>query len=144
MLSNHRARSVAVWVPILAMLLLLPSTLEAQVAKRVVFAKGKSSAILRGKLPIKHADYDAYIIRGRMGQTLSVKLTTDEPNAYIKIFESRQLGPDEDLMSVDEEYPRQWSGKLPLTSMYSVQVYGVRAPDQNSARAAYSIEISVR
>ena len=126
-----------------ALLLLIPVMLRAQVEKRVVFAKGKSSATYRGRLPRNYADYDAYFFRATRGQTLTVKLTTTDPGAYLAIYETKQLGPDEDMISAGEEYPRDWSGKLPISSEYSVQIYGVSESDKNSTRAAYSIEITI-
>ena len=145
MSSSYRIRSTAVTAVILSLLLLVPCELNAQVEKRVVFAKGKSSTTLRGKLPQNYADYDAWVIRARRGQTLSVKLTTNDPNAYITVYETKELGPDQDMISAGEDYPRTWSGKLPITSEYSVQVYGVRKiDDARSTRAAYAVEISVR
>ena len=142
MSSHYRARVVAIGATLL--FLLSFSILHAQVEKRVIFARGKSSATLRGKLPQNYADYDAYIVRAQKGQTLSVTLTTSDPNAYITVYETRKLGPDEDMISAGEDHPRTWSGKLPITSEYSVQVYGARSIDELSTRAAYSIEITVR
>ena len=128
----------------IALILLLSSTLYSQVERRVVFAKGKTSATVRGTLPRNYADYDAYIVRARKGQTLSVKLVTNDPNAYITVYETKELGPDEDLISAGEDFRRAWSGKLPITSEYSVQVYGARSIDDRSTRAAYSLEISIK
>ena len=126
--------------------LLLPSVIAAQVEKRVVFAKGKNSASYQGKLPRDYADYDAYIFRAKRGQTLSFKLTTSDPQAYIAVYETKQeLGPDEDLISAgDDQYPRVWSGKLPVTSEFSLQVYGAREIGQHSNRSAYMIEITLK
>lgn len=131
-------------IAILAVSLIFPSLINAQVEKRVVFAKGKSSTTLRGNLPRNYADYDAYIIKARRGQTLSVKLTTSDPNAYITVYETKQLGPDEDMISAGVEFPRDWSGEVPITSEYSVQIYGARSIDDRSTRAVYSVEIAVR
>ena len=112
------------------------------IEKRVVFQKGKNSATYTHKLPSRYADYDAYVLRAKKGQTLSVKLLADDPNASISIYEIKVLGPDEDSMIGDIEYPREWSGKLPITSEYSVQVYGPRTID-GRARGSYTIEITV-
>jgi len=126
--------------------LFLPLLVSAQVERKVVFAKGKSSATYRGNLPRNYADYDAYVFRAKRGQTLSFKLTTSDPRAYVTVYETKQeLGPDQDMITAgDEEYPRVWSGALPVTSEFSVQVYGVRASGQTSKRAPYSIEITIR
>jgi hypothetical protein len=139
----YRRRFVLVFFAV-ASLLLFPAMLGAQVEKRVVFAKGRSSATYRGKLPRNYADYDAYFFRAKRGQTLTVKLTTADPGAYLAIYETKQqLGPDEDMISAGEEYPHDWSGKLPVTSEYSVQIYGVSDSDKHSTGAAYSIEITI-
>jgi hypothetical protein len=128
------------------LLMLLSAEINAQVEKRVVFAKGKFGATYKGTLPRNYADYDAYVLRAKRGQTLSFKLTTSDPNAYVAVFETQQeLGPDEDMISAgDEQYPRIWAGKLPVTSEYSVQVYGARSFGQTSSRAPYTIEITIR
>jgi len=128
------------------LLMLFAAAINAQVEKRVVFAKGKFGASYKGTLPRNYADYDAYVLRAKRGQTLSFKLTSNDPNAYVAVFETQQeLGPDEDIISAgDEQYPRIWSGKLPVTSEYSVQVYGARSFGQSSSRAPYTIEITIR
>jgi hypothetical protein len=57
----------------------------------------------------------------------------------------QELGPMEDTILANDEKLREWSGKLPIASEYSVQVYGVSSIDANDASgAAYSIEISLR
>ena len=118
----------------------------AQVEKQVQFAKGKYAATYQGKLPLNSGDYDAYVLRARGGQILSFRLTTAEPNAYVMVFETQQkVDADKDLISAgDDEFPRVWSGKLPVTSEYSVQVYGARMGGRPSKRSPYTIEIAVR
>lgn len=138
----YTRRCVSVFFAI-ASLLLFPAMLCAQVEKRVVFAKGKSSASYRGRLPRNYAAYDAYFFRAKRGQTLTVMLTTTDPRAYLAIYETKQLGPDEDMISTGEEYPRNWSGQLPITSEYSVQIYGVSESGKHSSGAAYSIDITI-
>ena len=81
------------------------------IEKRVVFAKGKYSATYAHKLPSRYADYDAYVLRAKKGQTLTVKLHADDPNAYISIYEIKVLGPDEDSMIGDIEYNIHDSGQ---------------------------------
>ena len=140
---DYTRRCVSVFFTV-ASLLLFSAMLRAQVEKRVVFAKGKSSATYRGRLPRNYAAYDAYFFRAKRGQTLTVKLTATDPGAYLAIYETKQLGPDEDMISAGAEYPRDWSGKLPITSEYSVQIYGVSEAGKRSTGAAYSIEITIR
>lgn len=122
-----------------------PAVSWAQVSKRVVFAKGKMSVSYRGKLPRKYTYYDSYVLRAKKGQVLSVKLTSKDPDAYFAIYETRELGPEEDAILANDEQSREWSGKLPIKSEYSIQVYGVGSIDDvDSSGAAYTIEISLR
>lgn len=117
-----------------------------QIEKRVVFKKGKTSASYTGRLPRKYASYDAYVLRARKGQTITVRLTTSDPDASFSVYETKELGPEEDAIYVNnDEKLREWSGKLPITSEYSVQVYGVSSiDDKDASGAAYTIEISLR
>jgi hypothetical protein len=130
----------------LLMLFVFALAAEAQTAgKRVQFAKGKTSAVYRGKLPRNYADYDYYVLRARKGQTLSVKLITDDADASITVFETQKLGPGEDAITPEEPKPlREWSGKLPITSEYSIQIYGPPDFDKKGTGKAYTIEISIK
>lgn len=121
-----------------------PEVLGAEVTKRVVFPKGKKSVSYKGKLTREYASYDSYLLRAQKGQTLTVKLTTADRDAYFAIYETKMLGPDEDAILANDEKSRRWSGKLPIKSEYSVQVYGVSTIDDDSSGAAYTIEISLR
>lgn len=126
-------------------LLSVATNVWADNVRRVVFPKGKTTVTYRGKLQRNYADYDAYVLRARRGQSLTVRLTTADLNAYITIYETKQLGPDEDAIIRDVDFPREWSGKIPLTSEYSIQVYGVRSiDDPESSGDQYSIEISLK
>jgi len=135
-------------IGVLIILVSFASTLvygQKDVVKKVVFKKGKTTAAYFGKLPKKYADYDAYLVRGRKGQTLTVKLNGDEWGAHIRIFETKLLGPTEDALIEGEEPVEEWSGKLPVTSEYSVQVYGVRSFDDGAGKGAdYAIDISLK
>ena len=117
----------------------------AQIESRVIFKKGKTLAVFSGKLPRNYADYDAYVLRARKGQTLTVKLNAADPNASITIYETKEFGPDEDMISPANKNLRQFTGKPPITSEYSVQVYGVDSSDApSSSVAAYTIQITLR
>jgi len=123
--------------------LALAFSAQAQKVRQVRFQKGKTTIAFKGGLPGASAGYDAYIVRARKGQTLSFRLITDEPDAYVMVFESELLGPDEDLITPENEDAREWSGKVPLTSKYSVQVYGTRNLDKKITGKTYTLEISV-
>jgi hypothetical protein len=124
----------------LALALLAPaspaSALAGGTETQVRFAKGRSSASYKGTLPVGTAEYDAYVLRARAGQSLSVRLTSDDAAAYVIVF-AMDLGPAEDRMTPEEPI-RDWSGKLPVSGGYSVQVY-----TEGEGGAAYTLEIGV-
>jgi hypothetical protein len=126
-------------------LFLLVFPVHGQIVKRVSFQKGQSAAVFKGKLPRNYADYHAYVLRARKGQTLTVKLITDDVDASITVFETKTLGPGEDGITPEEPKPlREWSGRLPLTSEYSVQIYGPDNIDKKGTGKTFTLEISVK
>ncbi len=122
-------------------IILAPELFASPIEKRVVFQKGKSIAVYRGRLP-RDPDYDAYFFAAKKAQTLTVKLISDDPEAYVAIYETKQLGPTEDTILANSERSRVWSGRLPVTGEYSVQIYD--AAENGLNRFAYRIEISLR
>ena len=116
------------------------------IEKRLVFTKARTTFTLRGKLPRQSADYDAYVFRARKGQTISVKLTSVDRKASFSIYELKELGPEEDLIVPQNEMNGQYTGALPITSEYAVQVYGkpIGDVDGPGSGAAYTIEISLK
>ncbi|MDT5268659.1 MAG: hypothetical protein QOH49_845 [Acidobacteriota bacterium] len=119
-----------------------PEVLGAGIEKRVVFPKGKTTVSYRGKLPLHEGNYDAYFFPSKKMQTLTVKLTCDDPEAFLAIYETKELGPDEDIILGFDQRAREWTGRLPVTGEYSVQVYD--ASENGINRAAYTLEISLR
>jgi hypothetical protein len=63
-----------------------PEVLGAEITKRVVFPKGKTAVSYKGKLPREYASYDAYLLRAKKGQTLTVKLTSSDADASFAVF----------------------------------------------------------
>ena len=119
-----------------------PEVVGAGVEKRVVFPKGQRAVSYRGKLPLHEGNYDAYFFQAKKMQTLTVKLTCDDPEASLAIYETKELGPGEDTILAYDQRAREWTGRLPVTGEYSVQVYD--ASENGINRAAYTLEISLR
>ena len=117
--------------------------LANDIVKRVVFPKGENTVVYKGNLPHEYASYHAYVIKLRKGQRLTVTLTTDAADAFFSIYETKRLGPDEDLIFDSKPDQSEFSGIAPITSEYSIQIYGVREFDDKPSRAAYSVEITV-
>ena len=122
-------------------LLSSPEIATAQIEKRVVFTKGRAVSSFRGRLPLDPL-YDAYFFRARKGQMLTVKLTCEDSDAYIAIYETKELGPGEDTILANDRRSRQWTGRLPVTGEYSVQIYD--AAENGLTRFPYTIAITLR
>ena len=108
-----------------------PAPLLARQGKEqaVRFAKGSATATYKGRVPKSEYDYDAYLLkRARAGQTLGFTLESADPAARVVVY-AMDLGPADDLIApakLGGAPLRKWSGKLPVTGGYSVQVYGKR------------------
>ena len=138
-----RVQTVALLL-IIQSVIYTPDLFAQDVVKKVVFAKGSSEAVLKGRLPRSFADYDAYTLKIRKGQKLTIDLETSEQDAHVAIYETQVLGPDEDSILGNDQHSRSWSGTVPVTSTYSVQVYGSSSVDHSSSAAPYKLTISVR
>ncbi|HQZ97976.1 MAG TPA: hypothetical protein PLP21_16770 [Pyrinomonadaceae bacterium] len=112
----------------------------ATVEKRVLFPKGKGKMTFRGKLP-REFDYDAYVFSAKKGRYITVKLITADSDAYVAVYETKTLGPDEDAILPNDKRSIEWTGQLPVGGEYSVQVYD--ASENTMSRAAYTIEITL-
>jgi hypothetical protein len=135
---KRSSRAGAIGLAIIVLLLLPVSSAKAGKEQRVRFQKGRTTAILKGRLPRESAEYDAYIVRARAGQTLTAHLATGDKQAYLKVF-SLELGPGEDMLTPEEDdIIQDWSGKLPVPGDYSVQVY------TNGAGGNYTLEVTIR
>lgn len=132
-----------IFAAMLAAVILVTNAAAGDVVRKVVFPRGKNTVVYRGKLPNKFADYHAYTIKLKKGQRLTVKLTTPDDDASFSIFETRRLGPAEDLIFDSKPDYRQFSGLAPITSEYSIQIYGVKDIDDKASGAPYSVEITV-
>ena len=141
-MSQGSAHSLLVICLLTFSLVFPPEVLGAGIEKRVVFPKGKTTVSYRGKLPLHEGNYDAYFFPAKKGQTLTVKLTCDDPDGFLAIYETKELGPDEDTILASDQRAREWTGRLPVKGEYSVQVYD--ASENGINRAAYTIELSLR
>ena len=81
-----------------------------------------------------------YTFTGKAGQTLSIKLKTNQPSNY---FNLRQAGKDEALF-IGSSGGNNYQAKLPADGEYTVQVYLMRNAARRNAAASYSVDITLR
>jgi hypothetical protein len=133
---NRTRQQANICAIIAAVLLLLP--LDAALAqkgksiiRRVNFPRGRTTTILRGE--VRRGISHDYLLRARAGQTMLVHLTSDSDQMSLTI-----LKPGGETWMFDT---RDWSGALPLTGTYRINVL----PDTTTERPTrYALEITIR
>jgi len=118
-----------------ALLIALPA--GAQQKTNVAFAKGASSATLKGS--IKGDQDHSYFVDARAGQTMRVKLTSTKGSAEMNVF-----APGNDTaISLGAEDPYDVTVVLPANGRYKVQVYQMRASARRNETANYTLTIRI-
>ena len=124
-----------IYLPILLVVFLICSALTAYAWKvqRVKFARGRTTAVLKGA--VVRATNDRYILGARGGQTMIVHITSLEKNAVFRIS-----GPDGGELpgAEDGSDASDWTGELPANGDYSIWVSPTRG------NATYTLEVTIR
>jgi flagellar hook assembly protein FlgD len=102
------------------------------IRKRVKFPRGFSGVTLKGN--VIRGDRDEYLLKAGKGQTMKVKITSEENNAVFQIYAANGKA----LKGADEgDDAMEWNGKLPLSGDYRIVVGGTRG------NASYSISVEI-
>ena len=107
--------------------------------ERVTFAKGTSSATIKGTMK-GGADVD-YVVRAAAGQTLEVKLQATNPQNYFNVLPpgSANVAMFAGNMSAEPS----WSGVLPADGDYAIRVYLMRAAARRNEASKYTLTVTV-
>lgn len=113
--------------------LALSSIFADGVKQKIRFAKGASSATVSGA--VVRGDSDRYYVGAKKGQTMSVKITSEEDNAVFQIY---LPGEEKALHGAgDGDDATNWSGELPADAEYVIVVGGTRG------NATYKLRVSI-
>ena len=109
------------------------SIAQNDITKRIKFAKGKSSATVKGA--VLRDEIETYIIKVNKGQKMTVKITAIEKNGSFSIEK-----PSGDYLQNAGEMDDQtiWSGTIPESGEYKIQV----APTRGNA--TYRLTVSIK
>jgi len=103
------------------------------VKKKIQFARGSSSTTVNGA--VIRGERDRYYLGAKKGQTMSVKITSEEDNAVFQVF---LPGEEEALAGAgDGDDAKDWSGELPRDAEYVIVVGGTRG------NASYRLKVSI-
>jgi hypothetical protein len=129
-------RRLHLFISILTMLVLLGgAAVSAQkgtsVVRRIKFAPGRTTAVLRGSVH-RGLSHD-YLLKARAGQTMSVHLVAGGEVSFMLFSPGRT-----DILA---ENAKDWSGELPQSGDYRINVL----PDTTTERKiSYTLEVTVR
>lgn len=111
----------------------LASVFAQGVKQKLRFARGASSATVHGA--VVRGDRDRYYVGAKKGQTMSVKITSEEDNAVFQVY---LPGEEEALPGAgDGDDAKDWSGELPSDAEYVIVVGGTRG------NASYTLKVSI-
>ena len=105
--------------------------------KRVQFAKGSTSAVIKGQLK-GYSDVD-YLVRAGAGQTITVSLKRSNLSNYFNV-----LPPgSKDVAMYVGQTGEDFKGLLPTDGDYTIRVYLVRAAARRNESSNYTLTVSV-
>ena len=130
-----------------ALLLLGSGYLHAEgVRKAIQFPKGKTSSTVSGS--VVRGDRDHYTVVAKADQTMTVAITSKEKNAAITIYVPGYSVTQEDGVAMvsgetltgagEGEDATGWSGKLPASGKYLIDVGGTRG------NASYNLAVTIQ
>ncbi len=127
-----KVKLFAVFVLLSASLAFVAIFAHADTTKRIKFAKGKTSAIVKGA--VLRDEVDTYIVGVNKGQWMTVDVTSIENNASFRI----RNASGEYVQGADElSEATIWKGTVTESGDYKIEV----AP--NRGNATYSLKVSV-
>ncbi|HMF55974.1 MAG TPA: hypothetical protein VK619_06420 [Pyrinomonadaceae bacterium] len=127
---TRTARIILLLVVTTLMTASVPAQRGTSIVRRVRFARGRTSTVLRGTLR-RGVSHD-YLLGASAGQTMSVHLASPGGLSFSII------GPYGRALA---DFTRDWSGELPANGDYRINVL----PDTSTNQAfPYTLEITIR
>ncbi|MFZ4688248.1 MAG: hypothetical protein ACOYLS_03315 [Polymorphobacter sp.] len=121
-----------------AAMVLLATPAGAQQKTDVTFAKGASSATLKGS--IKGDQDHSYSVNALAGQTLTVDFKPTNASAYFNILAPGSNGA---AMFIGSSSGNRFSGPLAVSGPHVIQVYLMRNAAHRNETAAYTLTVGV-
>lgn len=107
--------------------------------ERVTFAKGASSATIKGTVK-GGADVD-YLVRASAGQTLEVKLQGTNGQNYFNVLPPGSANAA--MFTGNMSTEQAWSGVLPSDGDYAIRVYLMRPAARRAESSKYTLTAAV-
>ena len=130
----HRAFVAAALVS--AMIMDAPAAAQQKVP--VAFAKGASSATVKGT--IKGDQFRDYQVNARAGQTMTVNLVNPDGRAFFNVLPPGSSGK---AVFIGSTSGNSFKGRVPADGATTVRVYQMRATARRGEAANYTLTISI-
>lgn len=131
--------------PIIFLLLLTLFSIRVYGAEdryeQVTFPHGTSGTSIKSSL-IGYQGVN-YTLNAKAGQSMTVKLKSSNLSNYFNIYAPGK-GPGDDAMFIGDISGNSYSGILPSTGTYTIQVFLMRNAARRNEKADYTLDISVR
>src|SRR5207253_7911100 len=102
---------------------------------RIEFKRGTTSTIISGT--VRGDEQAEYVLTAKKGQRLIIKLTS----APVKSSVFQLLGPDNDTLGLEYDANFDYSGTLPKTGDYFINV---SRPTQSKGTSRYKLTVTIR
>ena len=119
--------------------LVIPAMAKDKVTiHQVHFDKGTSATTVKGH--VKGYDTVNYTLHAKEGQTMHVSL--ESKKAYMNIFEPGK-GPGDGAMFIGSIKGQSYTGNLPKSGTYTIQVYLMRNEARRGTNAPYTLHMGI-
>jgi hypothetical protein len=107
-------------------------------SKPIMFAKGKSSAVVSGS--VKGGDDMDYVLRAKAGQTMNVDFSATKGAAFFNV-----LAPNSgsEALFVGSRDGNHYSGALPSDGEYTIRVYLMGAAKDSGKPVKFTIKVGI-
>jgi hypothetical protein len=109
--------------------LLLTAAFPHDKPQRVKFARGRTTAVLKGS--VNESKWKRYVLGAREGQTMSVHVASKKGTVQFTI-----ATPEPDILTDPTD---DYSGELPVSGDYEISVFTYEAKAQ-----PYTLEVTIR
>ena len=125
-----------IWMAAAMLALAVPAAAQQKVP--VQFAKGASSATVKGKL--SGDQYRDYLVNARAGQAMTVTLANPDGRAFFNVLPPGSSG---EAVFIGSSEGNSFKGPVPGNGATSVRVYQMRASGRRGEVADYTLTIGV-
>jgi len=133
--SEHSMKNIQLFCFIIFLnALFVTSSWAAEIAKKISFERGTSSAVVEGS--VVRGDRDVYTVKARAGQLVTINVSAIENNAAFSLFEAGELQPVAGTQ--DEDDAINWNGTLRRDGAFRIVVGGTRG------NANYKLRLSIK